>query len=371
MQSCLCARILPPSAGEPNGPCRSKLRQLHYYLLPSSLRSGEGLYDEDTVCLLQSLDVFGPQYLPPGTHVEAVTDIKLYCLLRNEYDTLPPQTLKVRACWAHLVLSPCPGHTSSLPESSAVLGRAGGSNACASGIEHVDGFTLLRRPLFKGLLEESQVFLSQYSAGKESGLQRIDAARQRPSYGAYQYKVRSISKLRHPRPSRNLPLGFVPSDICEKQGSSSPWDWLGLHPKVFLTALGKIVIHSKVKKPSPNNKEREVGQERERRPLTHVQPACSQPAIAVSLTLCKSRIKRRPALLLAACSGMAACNKLLGCVATPHDHAGEDQAAPPPNPAPLPNPHSRPLSFRSPSLPQRDGLLVEWSSTSALSLGSL
>eukprot|EP00200_Dunaliella_tertiolecta_P016921 CAMPEP_0202420618 /NCGR_PEP_ID=MMETSP1128-20130828/49914_1 /ASSEMBLY_ACC=CAM_ASM_000463 /TAXON_ID=3047 /ORGANISM="Dunaliella tertiolecta, Strain CCMP1320" /LENGTH=923 /DNA_ID=CAMNT_0049028611 /DNA_START=170 /DNA_END=2939 /DNA_ORIENTATION=+ len=100
------------------------------------LRSGEGLYDEDTVCLLQSLDVFGPQYLPPGTHVEAVTDIKLYCLLRNEYDTLPPQTLK--------------------------------------------------------LLEESQVFLSQYSAGKESGLQRIDAARQRPSYGAYQYKVGDV-----------------------------------------------------------------------------------------------------------------------------------------------------------------------------------
>ncbi|KAF5834792.1 hypothetical protein DUNSADRAFT_8433 [Dunaliella salina] len=100
------------------------------------LRSGAGLYDEDTVCLLQHLDVFGPQYLPPGTHVEAVTDIKLYCLLRDEYDTLPPQTQK--------------------------------------------------------LLEEAQVFMSQYSAGKEAGLQRIDAARQRPSYGAYHYKVGDV-----------------------------------------------------------------------------------------------------------------------------------------------------------------------------------
>eukprot|EP00983_Pelagomonas_calceolata_P043148 1138789-Pelagomonas_calceolata.AAC.1 len=31
---------------------------------------------------------------------------------------------------------------------------------------------------------------------------------------------------------------------------------------------------------------------------------------------------------------MVACNKLLGCVGTPHAHAGEAQAAPPPPPQP-------------------------------------
>eukprot|EP00983_Pelagomonas_calceolata_P051504 1142442-Pelagomonas_calceolata.AAC.3 len=60
---------------------------------------------------------------------------------------------------------------------------------------------------------------------------------------------------------------------------------------------------------------------------------------------------------------MAACNKLSGCVAAPHAHAGGAQGAPPPNPAPLPDPPRRPPPSRSPSLPQRPGLLSGWSST--------
>ena len=53
------------------------------------------MYDADTVCLLQPLDVFGPLYLPPSTVVEAVTDIKLYCISRDDFDALPMHITKV------------------------------------------------------------------------------------------------------------------------------------------------------------------------------------------------------------------------------------------------------------------------------------
>ena len=40
------------------------------------------------------------------------------------------------------------------------------------------------------------MFMSHYSAGKESGLQSIDAARNRSTYGAYQYKVKRSRSVR-------------------------------------------------------------------------------------------------------------------------------------------------------------------------------
>eukprot|EP00983_Pelagomonas_calceolata_P009520 307907-Pelagomonas_calceolata.AAC.7 len=67
---------------------------------------------------------------------------------------------------------------------------------------------------------------------------------------------------------------------------------------------------------------------------------------------------------------MAACNKLLGCVATSHARAGEAQADPQ-TPLLCQTPPRCPLPFRSPSLPQRPGLLSGLSSTPALSLGPL
>ena len=58
-------------------------------------RPGGSLYDADTLCLLHPRDVFGPMFLPPGTWVEAVSDIKLYCLPRSKYNGLPLHVLKV------------------------------------------------------------------------------------------------------------------------------------------------------------------------------------------------------------------------------------------------------------------------------------
>eukprot|EP00983_Pelagomonas_calceolata_P055059 1143957-Pelagomonas_calceolata.AAC.5 len=72
------------------------------------------------------------------------------------------------------------------------------------------------------------------------------------------------------------------------------------------------------------------------------------------------------ALLLAACSGMAACDKLLGCVATLMCRGSP--GSPPPqlhSSAKLP---SRLFSCRSPSFSQRPGLLSGWSSTPGQSL---
>lgn len=75
--------------------------------------TSSGLYDMDTVCLLQAMDVFGPMYLPPGTYVEAVTDMKLYCLTRADYDTLPPLTVKV-GVHEQSTYTPCPACASVL-----------------------------------------------------------------------------------------------------------------------------------------------------------------------------------------------------------------------------------------------------------------
>lgn len=57
------------------------------------------------------------------------------------------------------------------------------------------------------------MFMSQYSAGKQQGLQRINAARAQPSYGGYHYKVRRGALRLH------YLLGAPVAASCRKQVS--------------------------------------------------------------------------------------------------------------------------------------------------------
>eukprot|EP00983_Pelagomonas_calceolata_P025710 805600-Pelagomonas_calceolata.AAC.3 len=68
---------------------------------------------------------------------------------------------------------------------------------------------------------------------------------------------------------------------------------------------------------------------------------------------------------------VAACSRLLGCVATPHAHAGEAQAAPPPPTPLLCLPPQMPFPLQEPST-LTEAWPAEWTEQHpTLSIGSL